>query len=527
MSGSGPVLSFVPSREQLDALLLRREGELRDAPYRLLLLAIALREKSAVLTLRRGPLEKEVFFDAGVAVDCQSNIATETLGRFLVSSGRLPENDFREALSTSAARGMHIEEVLTERNLISATELYRALQQNLGRKLLEPFNWTSGSWRISYDVPPVESALRVRVPQLLVTGIAKIEPPETIEEAIAEVGAQKLSLGAAPLFDPLELRLSSDQQRILEVLRRGATIDDLRSASQSIEDLHRFVYALLLAGVAAPGEAATVAAPPVARPQAPVPFFELDLPQEEARRPAPPVATAAPQTATPLSAAPANVSTSDEVLATWLACRRKDSFELLGVEPTSGAMDITRAFLDASERFRPTLFDERDGLREKAQEVFLAMARAYAELADPVRRQALIDRRNQKKELGESKRIADAQVARAAAAPRRTVIDPEDLHRQGRAAAAAGKLREALGFFEMAADCDAQNGTYAAEVAYTRFQLMISPAATTLKLLKNAIRIDPRCAVAYLYAGKVQEALGNNLEAQAYLGRATKLGARL
>ena len=78
----------------------------------------------------------------------------------------------------------------------------------------------------------------------------------------------------------------------------------------------------------------------------------------------------------------------------------------------------------------------------------------------------------------------------------------------------------------MAAAADAQNGVYAAEVAYTRYQLLISPASATLKALKNAVRIDPRCGIAYLYLGKVQEALGNHVEAQAYLGRASSLGQR-
>ena len=53
---------------------------------------MAMREKSGVLTLRRGPLEKEIVFDSGAVVECHSNIATETLGRFLVASGRINEN---------------------------------------------------------------------------------------------------------------------------------------------------------------------------------------------------------------------------------------------------------------------------------------------------------------------------------------------------------------------------------------------------------------------------------------------------
>jgi tetratricopeptide (TPR) repeat protein len=117
-----------------------------------------------------------------------------------------------------------------------------------------------------------------------------------------------------------------------------------------------------------------------------------------------------------------------------------------------------------------------------------------------VRREALIKLRATLRE----------QAAAAAAAGAAALIDPEELCRSGRA-------------LEMAAECDAQNGTYAAEAAWIRYQLRSTPAITALKLLKNAIRVDPQAAVAYLYAGRVQAILGNRLEAQAYVGRAATL----
>jgi hypothetical protein len=499
--------SFVPSPHDLDALLVRRQGDLREQPYRLLLLAIARREKSGVLTLRRGPLEKDVVFDSGAAVACHSNIATETLGRFLVSSGRISEGQYQDALSVSAARGVALEELLAERQIVTSTELTRAAQQNLGRKLLEPFHWTQGTWHFSYDAPDTEVVHRVRVPQLLITGIGKVEPYETIEAALQET--RELSAGSSPLFDPSELRLSEEQQRTLAKIRAGTSLDELRSTAAAAEDVERFVFALLLLGVAIP-ERATPSAP----------FFELDIaPEAPAPTPPPVVAPSPPAMATSL----APIASSDELAAA--ASRSKDAFELLGLDGGAGAMEITRAFLRMAERFLPARYDERS--RDQAQEVFLASARAYAELADPLRRQALIDRRAPKRELASAAPPPPAPIpAPAPAPPRRAIIDPEELYREGRAAVAAGKLRDALGYFEMAADCDAQNGTYAAEVAYCRFQLLISPAAATVKSLKNAIRIDPRCGVAYLYLGKIQEAMGNHVEAQAYLGRASMLMQR-
>ncbi|HEX6098793.1 MAG TPA: tetratricopeptide repeat protein [Thermoanaerobaculia bacterium] len=496
--------SFAPSRQDLEALLARRQGDLRDEPYRLLLLAIATRRESGVLTLTRGPLEKEVVFDSGTAVGCESNIATETLGRFLVSSGRISEAQYRDALSASGASGVE--------QLIPAAELSRAVQQSLGRRLLEPFSWTSGTWQFSHETS-AEATHRVRVPQLLVTGIGKVEPFETVEAALQDAGAMQLSLGPSPLFDASELRLSEEQQRVLAAIRNGASLDQFSGN----EDLQRFVYALLLLGIAAP--AAERAAP----------FFELDIAPEPPRsagfQPAAPPASSRPPALTQPEPAP-QFAPSGDLLATHADYRQKDPFALLGLEATAGVVEINRAFVRAAERFLPSRYEEQ--VRDKAQELLLAAARAYAELADPTRRQALVDRRANKP--------AAPPVAAAAPPPpppqptpsqrRRAIIDPEELYRQGRAAAAAGKLREALGYYEMAADCDAQNGTYAAEVAYTRYQLLGSPAATTVKALKNAIRIDPRCGVAYLYLGKIQEALGNHIEAQAYLGRASMLGAR-
>ncbi|MGZ5452345.1 MAG: DUF4388 domain-containing protein [Thermoanaerobaculia bacterium] len=478
------MVSFAPSRHDLDELLARRQGDLREQPYRLLLLAIATQGKSGVLTLSRGPLEKDVFFDSGAAVDCQSNIATETLGRFLVSSGRISEGQSPDALP--------------------AAERTRATLQNLGRKLLEPFSWTQGTWQFSDDPPAVDAAQRVRVPQLIVTGIVKVEPFETIETALQHAGATQLSLGASPLFDAGELRLSEEQQRVLAAIRNGATLDQFSTN----EDVQRFVYALLLLGIATPAA------------ERAVPFFELDIPVEEKPVEEKPVAPPAPAEA-PVPAP--QFAPGDEVLAAFSTYRQKDAFELLDLDINAGAVEINRAFVRAAERFVPSQYNE--GVRDKAQELLLAAARAYAELADPMRRQALVDRRTHK----------PAMTAAPAPAPpphptpsqrRRAIIDPEELYREGRAAAAAGKLRDALGYFEMAADCDAQNGTYAAEVAYARYQLLISPAAATLKSLKNAIRIDPRCGVAYLYLGRIQEALGNHVEAQAYLGRASTLMQR-
>ncbi|HJQ37985.1 MAG TPA: DUF4388 domain-containing protein [Thermoanaerobaculia bacterium] len=474
------------SRDYLANLLRTRGGTLEETPYAILLLALGVTEESAVLELRRNQLQKTIVFDAGAPVDCRSNIATEMLSRFLVASGKLKREDENAALNEAASRGVPVGEILTERKLLTSAELYRALQQNLGRKLLEPFSWTSGTWSISRDVPPLASVLRVKMPQLLVTGIQKVEPQENADAAVASLRGNYLALSQTPLVSLEDVRLTANQQKVVDAAKRGATLDEVR-ASVDAEDLHRILYALLLLGVVETAAAQR---------------FELAVNPFEAvevRRAESP----------PLHEIRAGAS-SEEVIAAYLSFRRKDSFDLLGVPEDAGPVAIQKVYLQMADRFLPSRFADD---KEKAQEVFLAAARAYAELADPLRRDALLRKRA---------KLREEAASQAKAGPA-AMIDPEALFKSGKNLAAAGKLREALSSFELAAECDAQNGTYAAEAAWTRFRLGNSPAANIMKLLKNAIRIDPNAGVAYLYAGQVQAALGHRVEASAYLDRAAQM----
>ncbi len=489
------------------------QGNLHETPYRNLLLSLGREEASAVLTLRRNQLQKEIVFDDGSPVDCRSNIATETLGRVLVASGKISEEDCQAALSTAAARGVHLGDIITERKLLPPTELYRMLQKSLARKLLEPFSWRSGTYEISHDIRPAESSLRVNVAQLLFTGMVKIEPQETADEAVAEIGGRYLTIASDPRFGLDEIRLTSEQQKVVDAIRRGTTLEEIRAGSAlDADDIHRVVYALLLLGIVEATE------------QRPAPLFELDIPFLAQEPPAPPPRPVP----VPVRAAAPDAATPDEVMAAYMTYRRKDAFDLLGVSDSDGPLQFVRAFLALADRFLPSKFDERspDALREKARDVFLAAARAYAELADPARREALLERRERQRQPPPTAAPPALEPEQPEELESGALIDPEAFYRKGKELADAGKLREALSYFEMAAECDAQNGTYVAEATWCRFQLNVSPAMSAIKLLKDAIRIDPRSGLAHLYAGKVQTLLGNRAEAERMLDAAAMLMPR-
>ena len=190
-------------------------------------------------------------------VDCRSNLAHETLGRFMVAAGKLAEQDFTACLGESAARGVPLGEVLVERGLVGAADLFRILQQNLAKKLLDLFTWREGELRLLDERP------RRR---LLAQGAGaaarghrhhRFAPQEEVDAGgRSRWSASALALAAEPRFPVDELRLSQRQVLLVEALRPGRRMDELAAATGlPYDEITRLLYALAVLGAVAPGRA--------------------------------------------------------------------------------------------------------------------------------------------------------------------------------------------------------------------------------------------------------------------------------
>lgn len=494
---------MIPTPERLEEISRLASGSLADVRFAILLHALAVHSRTVLLELKRGPVEKRIFLESGIPIDCRSNIATETLGRFMIAQGKLREEEFTAALARSASAGMPLGQVLLEQELVTAYELFRLLQQNLAKKLLDLFGWRDGEFTMSEDVPPAESTLKIKPAQLIVTGVMKHAPQEDVDAAIVPLIGKKLALHPAPPFSIEELRLGTEQNRIAERLAQRSRIDEIAAVTQlPYEEVSRLIYALAILGIAVPEDRVpkgVVAAP---RPAAP--------------------ATPPPRPAAPTSA----LSVDDEILRnelmqTYLAHRGKDSFELFGVDESANEPQIRKAYFDFSQRCAPWRFDgtQFEALRDKAEELFVAAARAYAELAATESRMALVNRRRTLRE--EQKRATYANRF----AIKTDLLDPEVQFRKGKALVDAGRFKEALTFLEFAADCDAQNSMYGAELAWCRFQFSASNAAESMRALREIIRTDPESGVALYYAGEIARIRGDGVEAEPLLRKACKVMA--
>ncbi len=506
---------MIPNPDQLAAISHMREGSLAEIPFAVLLQALAVHKRSVVLEFERAPLKKEIFFEHGVPVDCRSNLLHETLGRFMVARGDISEEAYQDCLNKSVARGLQYGEVLILEGLITASKLYKVLQQNLAKKLLDGFTWRSGDFHLRQELPKIESTLKVNTAQLVVTGISKFALDDEINEAVGPLVGKRLYVHPSPVWNLRDIRLSVVEQRLIELLQRsGKRIDELAAETTvPFDKIMRLLYALAVIGIVVPedqlpeageaGEAGEAEAPQAAAPgpaadkgleTQELPPFDFDEEALEKQR--------------------------NEVMEAFLRHRKQDAFDLLELSEQASVAEIERGYVEFCQRFAPWKFETPGSgkLAEKARDVFLAGGRAFGELADAERRNTLIVRRRNLREEAARKPSRDRFAIKS------QLLDPEVQFAKGAALVKAGKHREALQQLEFAYDCDPQNSDYRSELAYCRF--LVAPhseADTSLGELKQALRIDPECGLAVYYTGMIYGKLGQIEEAEEHLRRSIRM----
>ena len=510
------VRSIVPfASEDLDRIARLENGTLDEIPFAVLLYAMARAKRNTSLEIRRGQLQKEVFFEDGVPVDCRSNLVHETLSRFIVSTGRLDEATANACFNESVARSLRFGDILIEKELVGAEELIKILQQNLAHKLLDGFSWHDGSFRVIGRSFQVDSPLKVNVPQLIFIGVSRFATQEQIDGSIGPLIGTPLALHPSPVFSAEDVKLPAAHMPVQDALRkRPMRIDELASQTGiSYEDLTRTLYALTLIEMVVPAD---------------------QLPSEKTRPPARP-----PQRKAQAAPLPAEPKISDEVreelMELALNHRRKDAFAILGVDPDHADATAHHRFLRFAEKFAPWQFDEE--LADQAREVFLAGARAYAEVCDPDRRALLVKEKTPKSPGAEgkaSKPTPKAPMAESRIPARRPeggdqfriktdLLDSEAQFKKGMELLESGRHDLALEQLEFAAELDPQNLRYSSEAAYCRFLTdPVSNAKPALEKLREAIRVDPQFGLALFYSGEILREAGKFAEAESFLKRSLK-----
>lgn len=509
-------------------VLKAREGNLQETPLPLLLNAILAEERTCTLELRHRQLEKRIVFEDGSPVACTSNLLHETLGKYLVEKGKLTEVQYQTALAESISTGTQLGELLVRKQLVAPFDLYKQLQANLAHKILDAFRWSDAKYRLIADAEPSESALRINTAQLILTGTSNLLPFDTVATHLTFVDEQRFTAVATPPPAAGDLKLSGKDARFFQVLRSRPNFGELmQQTGLDVEPAMRKLYALMVLGLAdvaenVPTQTATVAPRPEAAPD---------------RRPATPatastVAAAPPNGAAPPVRSPDDAATAaanpdadddpaarDALLKVFLEHRTKDPFTLLGVTENVTTTQLKKAFLDAADRFAPLRFGSVD-LKEKAETLLIAYARAFSTLVDPEQ----LALWKQRRKATEERRRTEVKPSTADQFRIRTdLLDSKSQYDEARRRLDANNPRGALEYFEYACDIDAKP-IYRAWRAWARY--LVDPDANAklaLLELNDVCRNDTAPDEAFRFAGEIHRRAGNYPDAETMYRKAFKL----
>jgi len=503
---------MIPSEEEMEAISIQREGNLRDIPFPVLLQAYASHKRSLVLELQRHQFRKIIVFENGVPVDAQSNLLHETTGMFLVHKGKMTEEVYQRSLTEASSLSCSFEEVVIQRNLIQPFELFKILQQSLAQKLFDLFGWREGEFKTHTDMPDVSSPLKVNAAQLMLTGIARFLDQDQVNAGVSNLVGKTLVLHPLAKSRVDGIKFNTRQLRVITTLANPKRIDELAMECEfSPDDITRLVYALSLLGISIPEDEFAQAHARWAKEEKAE--AEVVAPQSAAS-PEPPSSLPSLDDATVRAL-------QDDVMKLVLEYRKKDPFELLGLGIDANMESIWKAYLVFAEKYAPWQFSDKRvaPLADKARDIFLEGARAFAKLCNAEQRENLISRRKQPKKKREG--VAAANVF----AIKTDLLDSDAQFQEGLGFVEKEEFLKAIELFEFASDCDPQNPLYRAHLAYTRFQHDPLQAEHSMTELEEALRIDPDCGIANYFLGELCRLHGKTGEAESYLSKASKLMA--
>ncbi|WP_426733116.1 DUF4388 domain-containing protein [Myxococcus faecalis] len=495
-----------PSPSQV---LRQREGLLADTPFPLLLQALMAEERTCTLELKVRQREKRILFEEGSPVACQSNLLHETLGKYLVEKGKLSEADYQKSLAESVSSGMQMGGLLVQKGLISPFDLYKQLQANLAHKLLDCFRWVDAKYRLIGDAETPDASVRMNTAQLILTGVEGVMPFDAVATHFTFTDERRFGQMPAVESGP---KLSSKDARLLQQLRQRPTFNELMERTGfDMETVLRRLYALCLLGVAGfvedvdaravelSSRAAPVAAPPP-EPVAPEPVAARGLPFCDE-----------------------DVPTRDALVSAFLAHRAKDPFALLEVPEDVQPLPLRRAFLAWAERFSPLRFQTPE-LKEKAESLLAAYARAYGTLSDAEQNLLWRKRRaaHREKERSSTGRPSTAEQFRI----RTDLLDARTQFDEARRRLNDKQYAGAFEYFEYACDIEPKPLHHAWR-AWARYLMKPeSHGRLALQELQEVVRQEPGLEDGWALLGEVAQGEGQWALADEALRKAFKLNPK-
>lgn len=209
-------------------------GELNTIPFSEVIQLIARMEVTGVLSVRRGLVEKQVFFKSGRICSSASNDPREFLGQYLLRMGLVDEEHLFQALLKQEENGRPLGAILLEEGVLAPDDLQKILRQKAEETIYDLFLWDNGEFSFKEGALPEHLTVQIDldVMAVLLEGARRSDEWERVRQIIPSSRTTFLP-GEVPPADVIEARIVSlaSEGRTLASLTSELHCSDFEAAT--------------------------------------------------------------------------------------------------------------------------------------------------------------------------------------------------------------------------------------------------------------------------------------------------------
>ncbi len=190
--------------------------------------------KTGTLRLKRGPIEKQLFFKDGRLFSSVSTSPRETLGQFLIRAARISEEELFKALIEQDRTNLPLGRILVASELLTEEVLEDILRIKTEESIYDCFLWKDGDF--SFEDEKLPEHIPVSLP-LDLTGVILEGARRTDEwERIHVVFPTRLTTFSVE-HEAVDTagEISEEDQRVLELVARGKNLAEIALELHAVE----------------------------------------------------------------------------------------------------------------------------------------------------------------------------------------------------------------------------------------------------------------------------------------------------
>lgn len=191
---------------------------------------VGMGKKSGVLSFYNRGTSKNLYFEEGLIISASSNNPRDYLGQFLISAGKITEEDLKRAFITQQETSILLGKILCMIGKLKEEELVAILRRKVEETIYELFLWTEGDFEFrealggSMRHREFQVRLQLAVPEMIMEGARRYDEWRRIRREFPD-----LHMVVRPLqqFDPNKYPEGSRKRKLLQLLLSDKTIEEL------------------------------------------------------------------------------------------------------------------------------------------------------------------------------------------------------------------------------------------------------------------------------------------------------------